>query len=98
MRPVVTDGGEAPAPNRRSNVVGRLVFFAIAAACFLFLYYRLNGAAVREALPLSDYMGRVSATVRWLPCWFLMMASSCVYLAIDTLVLTQTLSWFIKPM
>jgi len=85
MRPVVTDGGEAPAPNRRSNVVGRLVFFAIAAACFLFLYYRLNGAAVREGLPLFDYMRRVFANVRWLPWLFLMVAYSCVYLAIDTL-------------
>jgi len=40
----------------------------------------------------------VFANVRWLPWLFLMVAYSCVYLAIDTLVLTQTLSWFIKPM
>ena len=97
MRTVVTDG-DAPTPNRRSNTLGRLLFFAIAAACFLFLYYRLNAAAAREGLPLVDYMRRVFANVRWLPWLFLMVVYSCVYLAIDTLVLTQTLTWFIKPM
>src|SRR5262249_21220898 len=97
MRPVVTDS-DAPAPNRSSTMLGRLVFFAIAAACFLFLYYRLNAAAAREGLPLVDYMRHVFANVRWLPWLFLMVVYSCVYLAIDTLVLTRTLTWFIKPM
>jgi len=96
VRPIVTEP-DAPKANRMSKTLGRLVFFAIAAACFLFLYYRLNGAAAREGLPLLDYMRRVFANVRWLPWLLLMVVYSCFYLAIDTLVLTRTLSWFIKP-
>jgi hypothetical protein len=83
--------------NRGSSVLGRLVFLAIAAVCFLFLYSRLNGAAAREGLPLTTYMARVFSGVRWLPWLLLMVVYSCFYLIIDTLVLTQTLSWFIKP-
>ena len=96
MRPLVTEPG-ALKPHRHSKVLSRLIFFAIAIACFLFLYYRLNGAAAREGLPLLDYMSRVFTNVRWLPWLLLMMTYSCLYLAIDTLVLTQALTWFIKP-
>ena len=78
MRPVVTDGA-APTPNRSSKTLGRLVFFAIAAGCFVFLYYRLNAAAAREGLPLFDYMRRVFANVRWMPWLFLMVVyPSCI--------------------
>jgi hypothetical protein len=96
VRPLVTEP-DAEKPNQGSNTLGRLVFFAIAVACFLFLYSRLNGAAAREGLPLLDYMRRVFANVRWLPWLLLMVMYSCVYLAIDTLVLTRALTWFIKP-
>jgi len=74
-----------------------VIFLAIAAGCFVFLYYRLAGAAAREGLPLVGYMTRVFANVRWLPWLLLMVVYSCFYLLIDTLVLTRTLNWFIKP-
>jgi hypothetical protein len=77
--------------------MGRLVFLAIAAACFTFLYYRLNGAAAREGLALVDYMRQVFANVRWLPWLLLMMVYSGFYFIIDTLVVTRALSWFIRP-
>jgi len=79
------------------KALGRVIFLAIAAGCFVFLYYRLAGAAAREGLPLVGYMTRVFANVRWLPWLLLMVVYSCFYLLIDTLVLTSTLSWFIKP-
>ena len=88
---------DATTAKRASNTLGRLVFLAIAAACFLFLYTRLNGAAAREGFPLLDYMTRVFANVRWLPWLLLMIVYSCFYLTIDTLVITRTLGWFIKP-
>jgi hypothetical protein len=84
-------------PNRAAKTIGRVVFLAITAACFMFLYYRLNGAAAREGLPLLGYMTRVFANVRWLPWLLLMMVYSCFYFIIDTLVVTRTLNWFIKP-
>lgn len=88
---------DAPTPNHSSKTLGRLVFLAIAAACFAYLYYRLNGAAQREGLPLTAYMTRVFANVRWLPWLALMVVYSFFYFLIDTLVLTRTMSWFIKP-
>ena len=96
----MTESAAPPATtavNSASKAVGRVVFLAIAAGCFVFLYYRLNGAAAREGLPLVDYMTRVFSNVRWLPWLLLMVVYSCFYLVIDTLVLTRALSWFIKP-
>jgi hypothetical protein len=88
---------DARTPNRASKTMGRLVFLAIAAVCFTFLYYRLNGAAAREGLALVDYMRQVFANVRWLPWLLLMMVYSGFYFIIDTLVVTRALSWFIRP-
>ena len=88
---------DAPATNRASKTLGRVVVLAITAACFTFLYYRLNGAAARSGLPLTGYMAQVFANVRWLPWLLLMVVYSCFYFTIDTLVVTRALNWFIKP-
>jgi hypothetical protein len=82
---------------RASPTLGRAIFLAITAACFLFLYFRLSGAAAREGLPLVGYMTRVFAHVRWLPWLMLMIVYSGFYFIIDTLVVTRALNWFIKP-
>lgn len=87
----------APATKRGSKALSRAIFLAITAACFLFLYFRLNGAAAREGLTLIPYMRQVFANVRWVPWLLLMIVYSTFYLAIDTLVMTRTLTWFIKP-
>jgi hypothetical protein len=87
----------AAVPNRASTTLGRLVFLALTAVCFAFLYYRLNGAAARQGLTLAGYMRQVFANVRWLPWLLLMTAYSGLYLLIDTLVVTRALGWFIKP-
>lgn len=86
-----------PPADRTAKTLGRVAFLLITAACFAFVYYRLNGAAAREGLPLVDYMTRVFSTVAWLPWLLLMVVYSCFYFIIDTLVLTRTLNWFIKP-
>ena len=82
--------------SKKSNSIGRLLLLLIAAACFIYLYYRLNGAALREGLSLFDYMYQVFAAVNWIP-WLLMMTAYCLfYFSIDTLIVTRTLNWFIK--
>ena len=83
--------------NRASKTLSRLAFLAITAGCFAYLYYRLNGAAAREGLPLVGYMSQVFANVRWMSWLLLMMVYSCFYFTIDTLVVTRALNWFIKP-
>jgi len=91
------DGTGAPGKPRKSNTAGRVVFLAITAGCFAYLYFRLNGAATREGLSLVAYMTQVFANVQWLPWLLLMMVYSCFYLVIDTLVVTRALHWFAKP-
>ena len=81
---------------RKSGRIGRILLFVIAVACFTYLYYRLNGAAVREGLSLAEYMLKVFAAVNWIP-WLLMMTGYCLfYFSIDTLIITRGLNWFIK--
>jgi hypothetical protein len=88
---------EPPAP-RRSNKAGRVVFLLITLGCFVYLYFRLNGAAAREGLSLVEYMTQVFANVQWIPWLALMMAYSLMYFLIDTLVVTRALNWFIEPL
>ncbi len=91
-----TEGNDdTPAP-RGSGVIGRIVFTLITIACFAYLYYRLNGAAAREGLTLTTYMANVFAAVDWVSWAALMVAYSLIYFAIDTLVVTRTVSWFIR--
>ena len=79
-----------------SSTIGRLLLIVITIACFSYLYYRLNGAAVREGLSLGNYMLQVFAAVNWIP-WLLMMTAYCLfYFSIDTLIVTRALNWFIK--
>jgi len=89
---------ETPVPARKPNKAGRLVFLIITLGCFVYLYFRLNGAAAREGLSLLEYMTQVFANVQWIPWLGLMMAYSCLYFLIDTLVITKALNWFIEPL
>ena len=81
---------------RKPSALQRLLFLGLTALCFAYLYYRLNGAAIREGLSLLDYMSQVFANVAWMPWLLLMVAYSFLYFFIDTLVVTRALGWFIK--
>lgn len=86
------EGTQAP---RKQGPLGRIIFLGITAACFAYLYYRLNGAAVREGLSLTEYMTQVFSTVQWVPWLALMMGYSLFYFLIDTLVVTRALNWLL---
>lgn len=89
---VAADG----APKRRKpSALQRAVFLAITVACFVYLYFRLAGAASREGLSLPVYMAEVFSNVSWVPWLLLMVAYSCFYFAIDTLVTSSALNWFL---
>lgn len=85
---------EKPA-QRKQGPLGRVVFLGITIACFIYLYFRLAGAAARENQTLVDYMSGVFATVQWVPWLGLMMLYSLFYFLIDTLVVTRALNWFL---
>ena len=83
---------------RKPNPLGRIAFLILTVVCFIYLYYRLNGAAAREGLSLVAYMSEVFANVQWVPWLGLMMLYSLLYFLIDTLVVTRALNWFIEPL
>ena len=83
------------AAKKKQSPLGRLIFLLITGACFVYLYFRLNGAAAREGLPLAEYMTQVFANVAWGPWLALMMAYSLFYFFIDTLVVTRALNWLL---
>ncbi len=86
---------DATPAKKKPNPVGRVLFLILTAACFAYLYYRLNGAAAREGMSLVAYMTEVFSTVDWVPWLILMIGYSLFYFAIDTLVITKALNWFI---
>ena len=86
---------ESSSPQKKQSLLGRLVFLLITGACFVYLYFRLNGAATREGLPLIEYMAQVSANVSWGTWLALMMGYSLFYFLIDTLVVTRALNWLL---
>ena len=88
-------GTENAMPQKKSNPAGRILFLVITAMCFVYLYYRLNGAASREGLPLITYMTDVFSNVAWVPWLGLMIAYSLFYFLVDTLVVTRALNWFL---
>jgi hypothetical protein len=85
-----------PPRRRRQSTLQRVAMLAVTVLCFVYLYFRVNGAAAREGLPLVEYMSGVFAEISWIPWLLLMMAYSCLYFLIDTLVITKALGWFIK--
>ena len=86
---------ENSAAKKKQSPLGRIIFLLITGACFVYLYFRLNGAAAREGLPLTEYMTQVFANVSWGPWLALMMAYSLFYFLIDTLVVTRALNWLL---
>ena len=86
---------EPPTTEKKQSPVGRLIFLLITGACFVYLYFRLNGAAARESIPLTEYMTQVFANVAWGPWLMLMVAYSLFYFLIDTLVVTRALNWLL---
>lgn len=86
----------SPSPRRKPSLGQRVAVLIVTALCFAYLYYRLDSAAAREGFTLVEYMTQVFADVAWIPWLLLMMTYSCVYMAIDTLVVTSALGWFVK--
>ena len=83
------------AVDKKRGTLGRVIFAAITVLCFGYLYFRLNGAAMREGLTLAAYMTEVFANVEWGAWMLIMVGYSLFYFGIDTLVVSRALSWFI---
>ncbi|MEQ8407762.1 MAG: hypothetical protein RKH07_05760 [Gammaproteobacteria bacterium] len=94
--PTIPEQEPVPA-KKKSSPLGRVAFLILTALCFAYLYYRLNGAAMRSGVSLPEYMADVFAAVEWVPWLALMIGYSLFYFLIDTLVVTRALNWFVAP-
>jgi hypothetical protein len=86
----------APAspPRRRTPVWQRLLPWLVTAACFAYLYARLERAAAAGGRGLLPYLAAVFAEVSWLRWLALMLPYCLVFLLVDTLVVWRVISWF----
>ena len=72
----------------------RLLPFLITAACFAYLYNRLNHAAVAAGSSLLPYLAKSFENVDWY-YWLALMIPYCfLYLILDTLVAWSVINWF----
>jgi hypothetical protein len=83
----------APRPARWHQVLT----WAIAIACFTYLYGRLSGAAGREGLTLVEYLTAIFARVSWLKWLALMVPYSAFFFLVDSLIVWRVVSWFNTP-
>ncbi len=72
----------------------RLLPWAITAACFFYLYTRIDAAALRQGQTLVPYLSGVFARVQWSTWLALMIPYSLFFFLIDSLVLWRVVNWF----
>jgi len=95
----VTDAAPPPAPAERrpAPLWQRAIPWAVAAACFVFLYFRIRPAAAERGLSVPAYLLEVFATVEWGAWLPLMIAYSTFFFLVDSLVVWRVVSWFNTP-
>jgi hypothetical protein len=86
----------APAAGRarRTPLWQRLLPWLITAACFAYLYARLERAAAAEGQRLLPYLASVFAQVSWTRWLALMLPYCLLFLLIDSLVVWRVITWF----
>src|ERR1019366_9086196 len=79
---------------RKSKPWQRLLPLLITAACFAYLYNRLNHAAAAEGSRLLPYLAKSFENVNWY-YWLALMIPYCFfYLIFDSLVVWSVINWF----
>lgn len=72
----------------------RLLPWLVTAACFLYLYTRIEGAALRQGQSLVPYLSSIFERVRWSTWLALMVPYSLAFFLIDSLVVWRVVNWF----
>jgi hypothetical protein len=84
----------SPTAGKKPELWQRLLPFLITAACFAYLYTRLDRAAEAEGSRLLPYLLKSFENVSWTR-WLAMMIPYCVlYLLFDSLVVWSAINWF----
>ncbi|RMF78593.1 MAG: hypothetical protein D6739_11695, partial [Nitrospirae bacterium] len=84
----------APPRSPAARIARQVVPWIITAACFWFLYRRLDAAAARAGTEVVPYLAGIFASVDWSRWLLLMVAYSGFFFLIDSLVLWRVVSWF----
>jgi len=72
----------------------RALPWLITAACFTYLYGRINAQAARDGKTAVEFLLAVFANVSWGRWLALMIPYSALYFAIDSLVVWRVVNWF----
>jgi hypothetical protein len=72
----------------------KLLPWAITAACFFYLYTRIDAAAARQGEALVPYLTEIFTRVRWSTWLALMVPYSLMFFLIDSLVVWRVVNWF----
>ncbi len=84
----------AATPAARRPLWQHALPWLITAACFAFLYTRINAAAALEGMSLVAYLARVFAKVNWGAWLALMIPYSFLFFLIDSLIVWRVINWF----
>ncbi len=88
------EGESEPAPRPRAALWQQALPWLITAACFVYLYGKLEGAAARQEMALVEYLANVFAHVDWVAWLALMVPYSLFFFLIDSLVVWRVIRWF----
>ena len=87
-------GAPSTARRKKAKPWQRVLPFLITAACFAYLYSRLDHAAAAEGSTLIAYLLKSFENVSW-PHWLALMIPYCfLYLFLDSLVVWSVINWF----
>ncbi len=93
--PPAQDTQDEPRRSRPwQGLLQKLLPWAIALACFAYLFTKISGAAAREDLSLLVYLGGIFGGVNWGQWLALMIPYSVLFFLIDTLVVWAVVNWF----
>jgi len=91
--PHVVDPAALP-PKKKQSPIASALPWAIAAACFVYLYFRIDAAAARQGSSFVPYLADVFAKVPWTKWLTLMIPYSVLFLLIDSAVVWRVINWF----
>ncbi len=92
--PATEPASASTAAARKPSPLARLAVWLVAAACFFFLYRRIDAAAARQGSDAVSYLAEVFGRVDWLRWLALMIPYSALFFLIDSLVVWRVVNWF----
>jgi hypothetical protein len=87
-----TQAAEAAPP--RQGLLSRVLLWGVTVGCFVYLYFRIDGAAHRAGSSAIPFLASVFADVSWGRWLALMIPYSLFFFLVDSLVVWRIINWF----